>query len=58
MFATTVQSLSYVVIAMLSHYGLTEYGFILAAGTMGMAVCVMWYLNHKMNGDGQLATSQ
>ncbi|MGR5171491.1 MFS transporter [Vibrio owensii] len=58
MFATTVQSLSYVVIAMLSHYGLTEYGFILAAGTMAMAVCVMWYLNHKMNGDGQLATSQ
>lgn len=58
MFATTVQSLSYVVIAMLSHFGLTEYGFILAAGTMAMAVCVMWYLNHKMNGDGQLATSQ
>ncbi|MEF1328251.1 MFS transporter [Vibrio sp. M260121] len=58
MFATTVQSLSYVVIAMLSHYGLTKYGFILAAGTMAMAVCVMWYLNHKMNGDGQLATSQ
>lgn len=34
MFATLIQSLSYVVIAMLSHYQLTQYGFLIAAAVM------------------------
>ncbi|WP_076590189.1 MFS transporter [Vibrio ostreicida] len=41
MFATMVQSLSYVVIAFLSHYGLTQYGFLLAAIALGGAVLQM-----------------
>lgn len=49
MFATTVQSLSYVLIAMLSHYGLTQYGFTLAAATVLLAVFFMWHLQGKLN---------
>jgi predicted MFS family arabinose efflux permease len=49
MFATTVQSLSYVLIAMLSHYGLTQYGFTLAAATVLLAVFFMWHFQGKLN---------
>ncbi|MGP8306164.1 MFS transporter [Vibrio sp. YIC-376] len=48
MFSTTVQSLSYVVIAMLSHYDMTRYGFLFAAGTMVIAVSIMWGLHRRI----------
>lgn len=45
MFATMIQSVSYTVIALLSHYGITQYGFMLAAVTMIGAVLTMHQLN-------------
>lgn len=45
MFATLVQSLSYVSIALLSHYGLTQWGFFFAAAVMVLAVLTMMRLN-------------
>ncbi|USD34978.1 MULTISPECIES: MFS transporter [Vibrio] len=47
MFATMAQSISYTVIAFLSHYGLTHYGFMLAAVTMIGAVLMMKQLNKR-----------
>ncbi|MCG9676837.1 MFS transporter [Vibrio sp. Isolate24] len=47
MFATMAQSISYTVIAFLSHYGLTQYGFMLAAVTMIGAVLMMKQLNKR-----------
>lgn len=38
MFSTLVQSVSYVAIAFLSHFGLTQLGFMLAAMVMVAAV--------------------
>lgn len=55
MFATMVQSISYVVIALLSHYGLTQYGFILAALTMLGAVFVMRFLAMNSSQDQNFA---
>lgn len=48
MFSTTVQSLSYVVIALLSHYEMTRYGFLFAAGVMLVAVGTMWGLHRQL----------
>jgi MFS family permease len=48
MFSTSVQSLSYVIIAMLSHYDLTRYGFLFAAGTVMIAVSIMWGLHRRI----------
>ncbi len=45
MFATLAQSVSYVAIAFLSHFGITQLGFLLAAGVMVMAVLIMIRLN-------------
>ena len=45
MFATLAQSISYVAIAFLSHFGITQLGFFLAAGVMAAAVMVMMGLN-------------
>lgn len=45
MFATLAQSISYVAIAFLSHFGITQLGFLLAAGVMVMAVLIMIRLN-------------
>ena len=47
MFSTSVQSISYVVIAALAHYGTTQYGFMLAAAVMFVAVGVMIRLNQS-----------
>lgn len=44
LFATSVQSLSYVVIALLAHYGLTQYGFAIAALTVSVAAIIMYLL--------------
>ncbi|CAH0529838.1 MFS transporter [Vibrio hippocampi] len=44
MFATMAQSLSYVVIAMLSHYGVTQLGFALATVVMFVAIAVMYWV--------------
>ena len=54
MFATTVQSFSYVLIAMLSHYGVTHSGFTLAAATVLLAVFFMWHLQGKLNQQGNI----
>ncbi|HAS6601539.1 MFS transporter [Vibrio parahaemolyticus] len=48
MFATTIQSLSYVLIAMLSHYELTQYGFAIAAVVMVLAVVLMGLLSRDV----------
>lgn len=45
MFATLAQSISYVAIAFLSHFGITQLGFFLAAGVMAVAVLMMMRLN-------------
>ncbi|WP_165313423.1 MFS transporter [Vibrio ziniensis] len=45
MFATFAQSISYVAIALLSHFGMTQIGFFLAAVVMVLAVCMMMRLN-------------
>lgn len=55
MFSTTVQSLSYVVIAMLSHYDMTRYGFIFAAVVMMVAVGAMWALQKNIGNNNDLA---
>ena len=55
MFSTTVQSLSYVVIAMLSHYDMTRYGFIFAAVGMMGAVGAMWALHKNIGNNNELA---
>jgi predicted MFS family arabinose efflux permease len=55
MFSTTVQSLSYVVIAMLSHYDMTRYGFIFAAVVMMVAVGAMWALQKNIGNNNELA---
>jgi hypothetical protein len=55
MFSTTVQSLSYVVIAMLSHYDMTRYGFIFAAVVMMVAVGAMWALHKNVYNNNELA---
>ncbi|AIW16057.1 MFS transporter [Vibrio tubiashii] len=47
MFSTSVQSISYVVIAALAHYGITQYGFMLAAAVMFVAVGVMIRLSQR-----------
>lgn len=47
MFATLVQSISYVGIALLSHYGVTQLGFVLAAVTMLLAALGMYLLSKK-----------
>ncbi|MDV7104652.1 MFS transporter [Vibrio sp. TH_r3] len=47
MFATLAQSISYVAIAGLSYYDITQLGFLLAAGVMVCAVILMLYLNKQ-----------
>ncbi|MBM7034818.1 MFS transporter [Vibrio ulleungensis] len=49
LFATFVQSSSYVIIALLSHYGVTQYGFAVAAATMLFAVVLMKWLTRAAN---------
>jgi len=44
-FSTLVQSISYVAIALLSHFGVTQYGFFIAATVMVLAVVIMMQLN-------------
>ncbi len=44
MIATMIQSMSYVLIAVLTHYGWTGYGFAIAAVIMLCATWVMWRL--------------
>lgn len=57
MFATLIQSISYVVIALLSHYDLTEYGFMIAAITMIGAAMLMRFLAAKIT-TNQVAVPQ
>nr|WP_245796959.1 MFS transporter [Vibrio aerogenes] len=45
MFSSLTQSVSYVAIAFLSHFGITQLGFFLAAGVMVVAVFMMMHLN-------------
>lgn len=45
MFATLAQSISYVAIAFLSHFGVTQLGFFIAAVVMILAVLIMMRLN-------------
>jgi len=45
MFSTLAQSISYVAIAFLSHFGMTQLGFVAAAGAMLVAVYVMMRLS-------------
>lgn len=45
MFSTSVQSISYVAIALLSHFGITQLGFYVAAAVMIIAVLIMLRLN-------------
>ncbi|MCE0495604.1 MFS transporter [Vibrio salinus] len=47
MFTTLAQSISYVVIAFLSHFGITQLGFFFAAGVMAIAVLIMMHLNKR-----------
>ena len=49
MFSTTAQSLSYALIAILSNYHLTHYGFIVAAAILSVAVGAMWLLHKKLD---------
>lgn len=44
LFSTSVQSLSYVIIALLAHYDLTQYGFAIAALTVSVAAIIMYLL--------------
>ncbi|GHW54624.1 MFS transporter [Vibrio cholerae] len=55
MFSTLVQSVSYVAIAFLSHFGLTQLGFMLAAMVMVAAVFMMVRLNGRMKLSAVLA---
>ncbi|GMQ49476.1 MFS transporter [Vibrio sp. 10N] len=48
LFTTAAQSMSYVVIAYLAHYQLTELGFTIGAFVMTLATLVMWVL-HRAN---------
>ncbi len=41
MFSTMAQSISYVAIAFLSHFGMTQFGFFIAASVMVVAVIIM-----------------
>ncbi|GAD90873.1 hypothetical protein VHA01S_058_00270 [Vibrio halioticoli NBRC 102217] len=50
MFATLAQSISYVGIAFLSHFGITQLGFFIAAGVMLFAVLMMMRLNNRLHG--------
>jgi hypothetical protein len=45
MFATLAQSISYVAIAFLSHFGITQLGFFLASMVMAIAVLLMLRLS-------------
>ncbi|GAD79585.1 MFS transporter [Vibrio ezurae] len=49
MFATLAQSISYVGIAFLSHFGITQLGFFVAAGVMLFAVFMMMRLNNRLH---------
>lgn len=53
--ALDVQSVSYVAIAFLSHFGLTQLGFMLAAMVMVAAVFMMVRLNGRMKLSAVLA---
>jgi MFS family permease len=47
MFSTLAQSISYIAIAFLSHFGLTQLGFFFAAGVMVVSVLLMIRLNKE-----------
>ncbi|GAL35506.1 hypothetical protein JCM19240_353 [Vibrio maritimus] len=47
LFTTALQSASYVVIAYLAHYQLTELGFAIGALVIMCATLTMWLLNRK-----------
>lgn len=49
MFATSVQSISYIAIALLSHWNITQLGFVLAALVLMLAIMVMLKI-HKQGG--------
>ncbi|MCL6415818.1 MFS transporter [Aestuariirhabdus sp. Z084] len=51
MFAILVQNLSYLLIAVLSHYGLTQYGFWVAAFVVLTAVAMMYLLNRRLQSE-------
>lgn len=55
MFATTVQSLSYVLIAFLANYNIEEYGFLIIAVIMLVASVWMFNLGTKLTGKTELA---
>ncbi len=55
MFATTVQSLSYVLIAFLANYNIEEYGFLVIAVIMLIASVWMFNLGTKLTGKTELA---
>ncbi|MCG9726711.1 MFS transporter [Vibrio brasiliensis] len=56
LFSTSVQSLSYVIIALLAHNGFTQYGFAIAAFTMLAAVVIMVLLNRSQPLQAQVAS--
>lgn len=45
LFSTSMQSISYVLIALLSKWGLTQYGFAIAAITVFAAASLMWLIS-------------
>ncbi|SON52119.1 MFS transporter [Vibrio tapetis] len=55
MFATTVQSLSYMLIAMLANYNIEEYGFLVVAVIMLIASVWMFRLGEKLTQSHKLA---
>ncbi|MFM2476031.1 MFS transporter [Celerinatantimonas sp. MCCC 1A17872] len=49
MFSTFAQSISYVVIALLSHFGIAHFGFFIAAGVLVLSVLMMMRLHKRPN---------
>jgi len=54
MFSTTIQSISYVVIALLSHYDLTRMGFFIASAVLFVSAMLMSKLSHKVPNQTEL----
>ncbi|MDA9556634.1 MFS transporter [Vibrio sp.] len=59
MFATSVQSLSYVGIAFMTHYNLIEFGFMAIACVVGMGAIGMYFLDKTLrNKEGLIPVSE
>ncbi|MGF1742676.1 MFS transporter [Vibrio profundum] len=56
MFSTMIQSIGYTIIALLSHYDLVKYGFLVAAVTMGLAYLMMRTLTQQTDFPAQILT--